>query len=246
MSREPDISFICKKAGLKYPVMGLYDTPNKGSYGDFVPVKSCVFSYFSLLVKGRHIRITKDQYGCGGAGGWLCGLETRSREEYVSFLTDQEGLKANHGLMELWLDSVKPYLPEHENLFFGPLVPSEYGYLKTVTFFVDPDQLSIFSIGAQLESKPADPEPVIAPFGSGCMQLISLFRDLEQPQAIIGATDMAMRQHLPLPVLAFTVTRPMFERLARVTGDSYLTKSFIQTLKQERKKQGYSSEGADS
>ena len=231
---QPDISFLCRKAKLEYPVVGLYDTPNIGPYGNYREAKSCLFSYFRVFSKGKHIHLNKDQYGCPGAGRWLFGLETRSREEFIDFLTDEEGLKANRELMALWLEDEKPYEPEHDKLFFGPLVPSEYEYLKTATFFVDPDQLSILSIAAQLESKPGDAEPVIAPFGSGCMQLISLFRDLDQPQAIIGATDMAMRKHLPRQLLAFTVTRPMFERLARIPEDSYLNRSFIKTLHQSR------------
>ena len=55
---------------------------------------------------------------------------------------------------------------------------------------------------------------MIAPFGSGCMQLVGVFKDLGAPQAAIGATDIAMRQYLPPDMLAFTVTKPMFERLA--------------------------------
>lgn len=231
---QPDISLISSKAKLEYPVLGLYDTPNTEPYGKYRTVKNCLYSYFRVFTKGTPIRLTRDQYACPGAGRWLFGLETRSREEFISFLTDREGLKANQELMALWLDNEKPYMPEHENLFFGPLVPSEYSYLKTATFFVNPDQLSIFSIGAQLECRPGDPEPVIAPFGSGCMQLLSLFRDLEHAQALIGATDMAMRKHLPPGILAFTVTRPMFERLARIPEDSFLNRSFIKTLRESR------------
>ena len=90
-------------------------------------------------------------------------------------------------------------------------------------------------LGAQLHSSPSDPPPVIAPFGSGCMQLVSLFRDLNIPQAIIGATDMAMRKYLPQDILAFTVTKPMFELLCNIDKNSYLEKSFIKGLKRARK-----------
>ena len=89
-------------------------------------------------------------------------------------------------------------------------------------------------IGAQLFSKPGDPEPVLAPFGSGCMQLISLFKDLGVPQAIIGATDMAMRKYLPTYILGLTVTKPMFEQLCSLGQDSYLDKRFINELKKSR------------
>jgi hypothetical protein len=89
-------------------------------------------------------------------------------------------------------------------------------------------------IGAQVFAAPSDPMPVIAPFGSGCMQLVSLFKDLEIPQAVIGATDMAMRKYLPPEILSFTVTKKMFEQLCSLDQNSYLEKRFINTLKKAR------------
>lgn len=45
-------------------------------------------------------------------------------------------------------------------------------------------------------SSPEDPPPVISPLDSGCMELVTMFVDLEAPLAIIGATDVAMRKYL--------------------------------------------------
>ena len=39
------------------------------------------------------------------------------------------------------------------------------------------------------------------------------FADLSIPQASIGTTDIAMRQHIPPDILGFTVTKSMFEQL---------------------------------
>lgn len=91
-------------------------------------------------------------------------------------------------------------------------------------------------IGAQYYAKTTDPEPVIAPFGSGCMQSVSLFKNLDVPQAIIGATDMAMRKFLPPEILAFTVTKPMFANLCKLDKNSFLEKGFIKQLKKVRGK----------
>ena len=95
-------------------------------------------------------------------------------------------------------------------------------------------QLSVLAIGAQYHSAPDDPPPVIAPFGSGCMQLLPLFEDLDAPQAVIGATDIAMRRFLPPDVLAFTVTRPMFEQLCVLDEKSFLYKPFWNNLRKAR------------
>ncbi len=63
-----------------------------------------------------------------------------------------------------------------------------------------------------------------------------LFEDLNKPQAIVGATDMAMRLYLPKDIMAFTVTKPLYERLCKLDDNSFLQKSFIKRLKKARKK----------
>jgi len=77
--------------------------------------------------------------------------------------------------------------------------------------------------------------PVIAPFGSGCMQLMPLFKDLQVPQAMIGATDIAMRQYLPHDILAFAVTKPLFEQLCALDENSFLYKPFWERLRKAKR-----------
>ncbi len=78
--------------------------------------------------------------------------------------------------------------------------------------------------------------PLVARFGSGCMQLAPLFDDLEAPQALIGALDQAARADLDPCTLAFTVTKPMFELLCRWAADprSSLHNRFLGTLLRAR------------
>jgi len=89
-------------------------------------------------------------------------------------------------------------------------------------------------LGAQYNSAPGDPPAVIAPFGSGCMELVPLFEDLNIPQAMIGATDIAMRQSLPPDILAFTVTKPLFKQLCELDKGSFLYKPFWKNLRKAR------------
>jgi hypothetical protein len=195
-----------------------------------------MFSFYKKWLKGETVILTKENFGCGGASLHLFNQPKRSHEDFINFLTDDEGLKANHSLMEDWVQKSKPYNPENEYLLYGPLKMENYQFAKTITFFVNPDQLSMLMIGAQYFATTSDPEPVIAPFGSGCMQSVSLFKDLNVPQAIIGATDMAMRQYLPPDILAFTVTKSMFENLCKLDKRSFLEKGFIKHLKNVRNK----------
>jgi hypothetical protein len=239
---QPDPRNLLEKVGLGNPLIGFYDAPDASPFEPLVRPepgrRACVFAFYWNWLKGETLHITEDNYGCGGAGRVLCGVETRSREAFVSFLVDDEGLKASYGLMNQWLDSYNPYRQEHPNLLIGPLRDDQYAYLKTVTFYVNPDQLSVLMLGAQYHCAPSDPVPVIAPFGSGCSQLVTLFADVSVPQAIVGATDIAMRQHLPPDVLALTVTKPMFEQLCALDENSFLYKPFWRNLRKARSPAG--------
>lgn len=226
---------LIKRIDLTTPLIGLYDAPNPEPFDPLVTPEQgdCIFSFYKNWSKGETLHLTKEHYGCGGAGHWMWGIETRSRRDFIKFLVDDEGLKASHELMEKWIDSTKPYQATYPDILIGPLREDQWEYIKTITFYVNPDQLSALMIGAQFNSAPDDPPPVIAPFGSGCMEL-QPFKDLSIPQAAIGATDIAMRQHLPSDVLAFTVTKPMFKQLCALDERSFLYKPFLQNLRRAR------------
>ncbi|THB81428.1 MAG: hypothetical protein D3926_02130 [Desulfobacteraceae bacterium] len=64
--------------------------------------------------------------------------------------------------------------------------------------------------------------------------LAAIFEDFDEPKAVIWGTDIAMRSYLPGGVLAFTVTKPMFEQLCQLDETSFLYKSFWNTVKQAR------------
>ena len=227
-------------ADISTPVIGFYDAPDPAPFVPLISPKpghrACVFSFYRTWLEGKTLHLISDNFGCGGAGQWLFSIESRPRKEFVQFLVDDEGLRASHELMEQWLDAAKPYQPQNPHLLIGPIKTDQDQYLKTVTFFVNPDQLSLLLTGAYYHSSPADPPPVIAPFGSGCSELMPLFDDLNIPQAMIGATDIAMRGYLPPDTLAFTATKPMFQRLCELGKDSFLYKPFWQRLKKARGK----------
>jgi len=233
--RQPHLYRLRKRLDIKTPIMGFYDAPDPALFEPSVSPegRACVFSFFHPWLQGKTLHITKDQYGCGGAGHWMWGIQLRSRKEFLEFLVDDEGLKASRALMGKWIDAARPYQAEHPHLFLGPLKEEAWPHIKTVTFLVNPDQLSALAIGAQYHSAPADPPPVIAPFGSGCSQF-QPFKNLDIAQASIGATDIAMRQHLPPDLLTFTVTRLMFKLLCELDERSFLYGPFLQRLRQSR------------
>ena len=233
---QPDVSPIIERLSIREPLIGFYDAPDAGPFEPLLVPKGrqCVFKAYRDWRAGKTLHLTKARHGCGAMH--LLDMEERSREDLVMFLCDEEGLKASHELMDLWLDSAPRYHPRHDNVLIGPLRPSQYEYLRTVTFYVNPDQLSVLSAGAIYYSHPDDLTPVISRFGSGCMQLAALFDDLEAPQALIGALDQAARTDLDPCILAFTVTRPMFELLCRWAADprGSLHNRFLGTLLRAR------------
>jgi hypothetical protein len=235
---QPDPTNLIKMAAIESPLIGFYDAPDPSPFEPCVEPapgsRACVFAFYKRWLKGETLHIIKDNFGCGGAGHWLCGTTARSREDFVSFLVDEEGLKASRQLMNQWLDRQQPYRQAHPHLLIGPLCEEQYEYLKSVTFYVNPDQLGLLMLGAQYNRAPDDPPPVVAPFGSGCSQLVALFEDLSIPQAAVGATDIAMRQHLPPEVLALTVTKAMFEELCALDERSFLHKPFWGRLRKAR------------
>ena len=231
---RPDLTTIRETLAISAPPIGLYDAPDPTPFAPLVEPKprECVFAAFPHWQAGRTLHITKEKHGCGGAHLLGEQVPQRSRDALVKFLVDEEGLRASHELMDQWLDARPHFKLRHAHVLIGPLRSDQYEHLRSVTFYVNADQLSVLCTGAVYYSKPDDPTPVIAPFGSGCSQLAGLFADFDVPQAIIGATDQAMRKHLPPGLLAFSVTKPMFELLCRWAADpaSSLHNNFLKQL----------------
>jgi hypothetical protein len=235
---KPDPTRLLDSLGLDTPPIGLYDAPDAAPFAPCVRpapgVRACVFAFYEDWLRGSTLHLTRDAYGCRGAGACLFGVEERSREDMVEFLVGDEGLKRRHETMARWLERRQVHRPVHANVLIGPLRPGQEAYLKSVTFLVDADRLSGLVLAANYDAEPGDPEAVTAPFGSGCLQLLPPPGAGDTPRAIIGATDAAMRKHLPADTLAFTVNRSMFERLCALDEKSFLHKPFWKGLQSAR------------
>jgi hypothetical protein len=232
---QPDFSRLLQKMNLNTPLIGLYDAPDPKVFQPCVTPQpgECVFTFYKSWIEGKTLHLTPNRFGCGGCGRWMFDIMLRSRQDFIKFLVDTEGLKASRALMEQWIDVSRPYQRRHDNIMIGPLKPEQWKFLRTVTFWVDADQLSVLVYGTQYQTVPEDPQALIAPFGSGCMQLIP-FKDLGVPQAALGATDIAMRRYLLPELLAVSVTRSMFQRLCSLDEDSFLYKPFLKNLQAAR------------
>lgn len=234
----PDPAYLLSKLDLSIPLIAIYDAPDTKPFEPLVnfPPKqrACLFEFYNEWIIGKTLVLSKDDYGCGGCGTWWFGKQSRSRQGYLDFLANKEGLKASEDLMATWFDSAKRYKPEHEFILVGPLKEPQYDYIKTITFYVNPDQLSVLLTGAQYYQAYTGEAIVTVDFGSGCMEMLTLLEGKTGPRAIVGATDMAMRDHLPADRLAFTVNKEMYENLCRLDEKSFLAKPFLKVLKNAR------------
>jgi hypothetical protein len=234
---QPSPDNLCEVIGMMPPLIGFYDVPDKKPFEPFATPKNCVFSCYEQWIKGESTCISEENcgsIGCPGAGYWLCGVESVPRTDVAYFLAGQEGLKASPELMCQWLEHQPPYKKEHAYVVIAPLHKEQYEYLKTVTFYVNPDQLSLLLTGAEYHYATGDSQPVETLWGAGCGQLAAFFGNLDVPRAMIGATDIAMRPYLPPHTLAVTVTKPMFQQLCELDKNSFLYKSYWQRLVKAR------------
>jgi hypothetical protein len=224
-------------AGITIPLIGYYDTPDINPFKPFTKPKDCIFSCYENWLKGESIVLSEDNVGsisCPGAGYWSCGVESVPRTEVAYYLGEIEGLKSSADKMAQWLKTQPVYKKEHAYIVIGPLHNDQYEYLKTVTFFVNADQLSFLITGAEYHNAAAEHHPVTAAYGTGCRQLSLLVEEAGVPKALIGATDIAMRKYLPSDILAFTVNKTMFEQLCQLGENSFLYKNFWNGLRESR------------
>jgi len=234
----PDQTFLLTKLDMNEPLIGVYDAPDAMLFEPLVhfpsKMRACLFEFYPDWMNGKTLVLKADDYGCGGCGTWWFNRQSRTREGYLDFLANKEGLKASEELMATWFDAAKRYAAAHEYIFVGPLKDTAYEYLKTITFYVNPDQLSVLLTGAQYFQPYTGEANVAVDFGSGCMEMLTLLEGKSGPHGIVGATDMAMRNNLPPEKLAFTVNKEMFEDLCRLDEKSFLARPFLKMLKHAR------------
>ena len=235
---QPDPKKLLEIAEIINPLIGFYDVPDPKPFEPFAKPKRCIFSCYKNWIKGESICISEGNCSCMGGGYWVGGDEFTTRDNFAKSLNEREGFKSSQELMKQWLDNLKPYRIEHGYVAIGPLRNEQYDFLKTVTFFVNPDQLSLLLLGTEYNNASVNINPAITAFGSGCGQLAALFGNFDPdiPKAVIGATDIAMREHLPPYILALTVNKPMYRQLCELDENSFLYKSFWKRLRKARGK----------
>jgi len=245
----PNPEKLLEIAGIENPLIGFYDVPDPEAFEPFTEPERCIFSSYSEWMKGYSIKISSGNSSCQGGGYWVggkmpewasksSGQDLSPLENFAKRLNKREGFKSSDQLMIRWFENLNPYIIKNGYVVIGPIKDSQYSYLKTITFYVNPDQLSLLIHGAEYNNASIIDHPIITAFGSGCGQMASLLGDSDSdiPRSVIGATDMAMREHIPSDILAFTVNKPMYKQLCELDENSFLHKHFWARLKDRRTK----------
>jgi hypothetical protein len=107
--------------------------------------------------------------------------------------------------------------------------------VRSITFLVNPDQLSALVVLANYEGE--HNENVIIPFAAGCQSIgICTFRENERdaPRAVVGLVDLSARKNLRRQsgkeVMSFSVTVQMLQRMAQNVEGSFLERETWKSL----------------
>lgn len=217
---------LMKKLRLTTPLLAVYDAPASTAFAPvFEPEgDACCFSYYDRWMAGETLALKKGGTGCKGAHRAL-GIEKASPPFMAHFLTDGvgapkgEGLKATPEIAQQYLEQGKPPAPESGAVLVGPLRLEQWDKVRSVTFLVDPDRLAALMTLAGYWSAE---NVVAAPFGSACSFFWKSFNEIEGAVAVIGGTDVAMRQYLPTAILTLTVAPAHFAKMLGVPDNSFL------------------------
>jgi len=99
------------------------------------------------------------------------------------------------------------------------------GKLKTIVFYVNPDQLSALVVLANYGRPTSD--NVIIPFAAGCQTACLIPCDEsshEKPRAVVGMTDISARPVIDADLLSFSVPFSLFKEMEGNIPGSFLDK----------------------
>ncbi len=221
---------LMKKLRLTTPLLAVYDAAPSDAFSPVFDAEGddCCFSYYDRWMGGETLALKKGGGGCKGAHRAL-GIEQAAPPFMAHMLTDGvgapkgEGLRATPEIAQAFLDRGKPPVPQAGSILVGPLRLDQWDSVRSVTFLVDPDRLAALTTLAGYWSAE---NVVAAPFGSACSFFWKSFNEIEGAQAVIGGTDVAMRQYLPTAIMTLTVAPGHFAKMLTVGDDSFLDREW--------------------
>ncbi len=193
-------------------------------------VPRCVIGALSHVRKGQSLCFNADSIACFGGKRYL-GFTDTIRPNFEYFLScgirgklrGERYKKSPELVKQAMKYSPKFKAPGRFSVFkrWDKLENSDDP--EVVIFFAKPDVLSgIFTLASFDQ---AEPNGILAPFGSGCSTIVQypyLERDSEHPRGIIGMFDVSARPFVPWNTLTFSVPINKFVTMIENMEESFL------------------------
>lgn len=210
------------------PLNSMVVPPKKGMH-------ECLIDELGNVRRGQSLAFREDSLGCNGAKKYL-GYENQMQENFRYFLScgisgkmEGERYKRTPEIVDELLEKQQNFDADNKYIIFkrwDKLTDDETP--DVVIFFCSPDVLSGLFTLVNFDS--ADPNQVIAPFGSGCASIITfpyLESKKENPKSVLGMFDPSARPNVGRFELSLAIPMKKFEKIVDYMDESFLiTKSW--------------------
>ena len=198
---------------------------------------TCMFAQLAKVHRGGSVAFDKDNLGCWGAKDKLFGGPF-VEEATVKLLVEIEKFKADREQV-LALNNINPKAePTGKYVIFKPVEElTEEDEPEIFCVFSQPDVTAALHSLASFDNTRID--NVIVPFGSGCEQTFKFaFHESrkENPRAVLGGMDVAMRGCIRPRQQVFSFAASMFYNMIANMDRSFLNTFVWEGLKKRLEK----------
>lgn len=209
-----------------------YYTDEEGHAEQVKPgsVPRCIMGSIVNVRRGVSYSFAAEAVGCFGGRRYL-GFSDRLAPDFTHFLScgipgkvEGERYKKTPELVAVILQRWPKFKAPARFIVFKRWDKMEVSdNPDVIIFFATPDVLAGLYTLANFDE--ADPEGVIAPFGSGCSAIVQnpyLEKDSAHPRGILGMFDSSARPFVSPDELTFAVPINKFERMVQNMEESFL------------------------
>ncbi len=203
------------------------DAPNPNPMG-----YTCIFSQIVPVKKGRSLAFNKENLGCFGS--FLpFGFDSELSDDVKGYVCNVERGKKSFEHLESMYKHRPAQAAPGKYLVFKRWDTLEEGDNPQVVFFIN-NQDVITGLHGLANFDAMTPYEVIAPFGTGCDSIVGFpMHELkqDQPKAVLGPLDVAVRKSFKPNMLTFAAPWPKFLRMLDNMDDSFVTTEIWSRLK---------------
>jgi uncharacterized protein (DUF169 family) len=193
---------------------------------------TCIFAQMARLHSGKPLAFDRDNLGCFGSYKTIFGGEYQE-EATVNLLVNIEHFIIDKEHVNNMVKINPVARPTGKYLIFKPLdTLDENDDPEIFCIFGNPDVIAGLHQLASFDNTRID--NVIAPFGSGCEQLLSFALkecSEEDPRAVLGGMDTAMRCCIKPNMLTFSVPAVKFKSMVMNMDNSFLNTYIWKAIK---------------